>query len=119
MVVVPQTEANQPSAADWMSQWMLSPQHGEKKLRGTGQGMLVVARFADPMYIMIITAISKSIEPFKEKYPPCVSRRFRLALRGRRDTSGVLSLQWPGGFPGTHRACFDCLPGNDHQGPRR
>lgn len=40
------------SAANWMSQWMLSPQHGEKKLRGPGQGMLVLGRFADPMYIV-------------------------------------------------------------------
>jgi hypothetical protein len=42
----------QPTAADWMSQWMLSPTLGQRKLRGPGQGMLVVGRFADPMYIL-------------------------------------------------------------------
>ncbi len=47
-----QTPTKQPAANEWMSQWMLTPQHGEKKLRGAGQGMLVVARFADPMYIV-------------------------------------------------------------------
>jgi len=47
-----QSPAKQPSADEWMSQWMPTPQHGEKKLRGAGQGMLVVARFADPMYIV-------------------------------------------------------------------
>jgi hypothetical protein len=65
------------------------------------------------MFIMIITAIGRSIEYVNEKSPLYVSRRFRPAPLGPRDISVVRSLQWLGCFPGTLRAGSDCPREND------
>lgn len=40
-----------PSPQDWMEGWMKTPQYGEKVTRGE-KGVLIVSRFADPMWFL-------------------------------------------------------------------